>query len=281
MANQTAASNILSPAIHLVYGTQYFPRPDPGSMVNGIKELSDDLKIKEINASWAFQEAQRCLGQVQIGSHLIKVAGISNPLPQEIIDCTIHPSPWGAQIKAAMRQHRSQISLVYTGGHHDPVEKMVALYKTAAAFANEDLLGILNQNAWTAHPPGGFLKSEMIQSYRTEIPFKLWMGYVKFFVNEGNYWLVTKGHHIFDVPDLAYFVHAKENPDEIIQHFINIFYYIYEQDVFVTAGDTLEISKREQFFKFSEVPEGADFLLGPSGSLVIEKINPDDVSGVS
>ena len=278
MTEQFQSPRNLHPNIHLVYGTPNFPQPDPDQIGKGIRNIKKNLGDKAVDVSWDFQEPQKCLGQVEIGPHIIRVAGLSTPLPQEVVDCTIHPSPWGAQIKAAMRQHQSHLSLVYTGSHHDPVEKMIALYETARAFTNEDLLGILNENAWTAHPPGDFLSSETIQSYREELPFKLWVGYVKFFINEDNHWFVTKGHHIFDVPDFAYLIHPGDNADEIRDQFINIFYYIYEQDVFVTAGDTLEIAKSDQFLKFSEVPEGADFLMGPSGTLVIEKITPEDAA---
>ncbi len=278
MTEQNQHPMNMIPAIHLVYGTQKFPQPEPNSLVKDIQRIEDYPANEAINASWDYQGAQRCLGQVTIGQHIIRVAGLANPLPKEIIDCTIHPSLWGAQIKAAMRQHQSQLSLVYAGKHHDPVEQMIALYKIAFAFANEDLLGILNQNAWTAHPPADYLSPNKIISYRREIPFKLWVGYVTFFIDEENYWLVTKGHHIFDVPDFAYHVCYDDNIDHIINQFINIFYYIYEQDAVVTAGDTLEISKRDQYLKFSEVPERADFLMGPAGTLVIEKIRPEDIT---
>ncbi len=278
MTEQYQSPRTILPNIHLVYGFPNLPQPEPDALVKGISEVEADPDGDAIEADWVYREPQKCLGQVQIGPHLIRVAGLSNPLPQEIVDCTVHPSPWGAQIKAAMRGHLSQLSLVYAGNHHDPVEKMVALYKTAHAFASEDLLGVLNENAWTAHPPGDYLSPDRIQSYREEIPFELWVGFIKFYLNEDEYWLVTKGHHIFDVPDFAYFMGGDEVENEIINHFINIFYYIYEQDVFVTAGDTLEISEKGKNLKFSEVPEGADFLMGPSGTLVIEKIEPGDAA---
>lgn len=278
MTEQFQSPRMILPNIHLVYGSPNLPQPQPDALVRGIKEVEANLEEGALQVSWEYQSPQKCLGQVQIGPHIILIAGLSNPLPQEIIDCTLHPSPWGAQIKAAIRNHQSQLSLVYAGRHHDPVEKMIALYQTAHAFANEDLLGILNENAWTAHPPGDYLSPDRIRSYRKEIPFKLWIGYVKFYLNENEYWLVTKGHHIFDVPDFAYFVGDEEKENEIINHFINIFYYIYEKDVFVAAGDTLEISERGKKLRFSEVPEGADFLMGPSGTLVIEKIKPRDAA---
>ena len=279
MTEEFQSPRTILPNIHLVYGSPNLPQPEPDDLVETVEEVEAHQEGEVINASWDFREPQKCLGQVQIGPHLIRIAGLSNPLPQEVVDCTIHPSPWGAQIKAAMRSHQSQLSLVYAGGHHDPVEKMVALYTAAHALASEDLLGILNENAWTAHPPGDYLNPKMIRGYRNDIPFNLWVGYIKFYLNDKDYWLVTKGHHIFDVPDFAYFIDGVENENEIINHFLNIFYYIYEQDVFVTAGDTLEISESENFLKFSEVPEGADFLMGPSGTLVIEKIKPGDAAG--
>ena len=264
------------PNIHLVFGTPNLPDAQPELMVKDIQALGETRNSENISASWDYRDDQKCLGQVQIDQHIIQVAGLSNPLPQEVVDCTIHPSPWPPQIKAAMRQHKAHLSLVYAGEHHDPTEKMIALYKTAHALTNEDLLGILNENAWTAHPPADFLSPVKIQSYRREFPFKLWVGYVKFFVDKESYWLVTKGHHIFDVPDFANLIKPGDNPEEIINQFINIFYYIYEKDAFVTAGDTLEISKRDQILKFKEVPEGADFLMGPAGTLVIEEITAED-----
>ena len=278
MTDRFQSPRIQLPNIHLVYGTPSFPQPDSDSVRETILGMNTISENDNIDVYWEYQEAQKCLGQVKIGPHIIRIAGLSTPMPQEVVDCTIHPSPWGAQIKAAMRQHQSHLSLVYIGNHHDPVEKMIALYTIAHAFINEDLLGLLNENAWTAHPPGEFLTPERIQGYRGEIPFQLWFGTVKFYVNDENYWLVSKGHHIFDVPDLAYYVTPGDNVDEILDHFVNIFYYIFEKDVFVTAGDTLEISDSDNFLKFSEVPEGADFLMGPSGTLVIEKINPEDAA---
>jgi len=278
MTDQPQLTHTPIPTIHLIYTTTAFPRPTQKDLVQAIHAIVDSSKDQEIKALWTFQEAQKCLGQIQIGLHTIQVAGLANPLPQEIVDCTIHTSPWQPQIKAAMRQHQSHLSLVYGGSAFDPVEKMIALYQAAHAFAGEDLLGIVNENAWTAHPPADTLNPDKIRGYRQEIPLNLWVGTVKFYVDEENYWLVTKGHHIFDVPDLAYFIRDDEDEAQIIKHFINIFYYLYEQDVFVTAGDTLEISQRGHFLKFSEVPEGADFLMGPSGTLVIEKIHPDDLS---
>jgi hypothetical protein len=275
MADQI--SNFLSnlPYIHLLYSSPDLPIPSERSIIEQITGV-EPLGEQNFTITWEKQTPHGHLGTIRMGDHVVRLAGLDQPLPAEVIHRTVHASQWLPQLKAGMRQHQSHLSLVYTGGVLDPVEKMVALYKTARAFSHENLLGIVNENAWTAHPPADSLSPQKIISYRQEMPFKLWIGYVKFFLDENRYWLVTKGHHIFDVPDLAYLVQPGDDPESVIRSFINIFYYIYEQDVVVTAGDTLSIKGTGETMRFSEVKEFEDFLMGPSGTLVVEKISPDE-----
>ncbi len=268
--------NTFTPAIHLLFSSPSPPNPDESTLVERISALETSYAPSDIEAAWHIQEASRSLGKLRFGEHAIQITGLAAPLPNTVINRTVHVSHWQPQIKAAMRQHRSHLNLVYQGHHYDPVEKMIALYQAAHAFEDENLLGVVNQQAWTAHPPADFLSKEKITSYRQEFPFMLWMGYVKFYTDKDRYWLATKGHHIFDVPDLTYFVESEDDTAGITDHFANIFYYLYEKDVFVTAGDTLEMGKKGELFKFAQVPENSEFLIGPSGVLVIERINPED-----
>ena len=254
---------IRQPGLHLVYATADLPITNT--------RIPDWDAPESFNLDWTQQDPQRCLGKIRMGEHNLLVAGLAVPLPQDITDRTIMVSPWGAQIKAAMRQHRAHLSLLYRGGQPDPIEQMVALYKTASLFENEDLLGIVNANAWTAHPPADYLSPERINRFRQEIPFNLWFGYVRFYIDHQAYWLVTKGHHVFDVPDLAFFVQPGEDADAVINMFINVFYYLFEEDVEVVAGDTLALSGSSHKLVFTEVTELAEVLLGPSGTLVIAK----------
>lgn len=273
MTQQTTPPTTYTPAIFLVFSNPELTTPDQKAIADRIASLEDPLQPDSVEAHWDLRGSEKCVGSVRFRDHGIQISGLSAPLPPSIMDQTIHVSQWQPQIKASIRQHRSQISLIYTGNNPDPIEKMIALYQTAYAFDTENLLGIINPNAWTAHPPADFLTAEMIRSYRQNIPFELWIGYTKFFIDKQHYWLASKGHHIFDVPDLAYLANADEELDDIINHFINIFYYLLEEDVEVVAGDTLAIKSADITMQFSEVEEGADFLMGPSGTLVIEKVD--------
>lgn len=276
MIEQT--SNILerTPFIHLLFSSRELPNLSDQSIAAHIQSTIASNLVIEVH--WERQETSGFLGKITFGSHQIQVAGLTYPLPYETIQRTIHTARWQPQLKAAMRQHQSHISLVYTGESLDPIEKMIALYTAARGFTHENLLGIANENAWTAHPIADFLSPQSLATYRDQIPFSIWMGYVRIFTDDDAYWLVTKGHHIFDLPDLAYFIQAGEDEEEIIKTFINIFYYMEDPNVFITAGDTLSIQGTGKTMRFGEVPELEDWLMGPSGTLVVEKINPDEVN---
>lgn len=270
--SQPLFSTLSTPCLYLVYASTGLPTV--------VTREPKAFQPHSASIEWVQQNPQQCLGRVSLGEHQLHVAGLANPLPQEVSDRTIMVSPWGPQIKTALRQHQAHLSLVYTGGDPDPVEKMVALYTLASAFKDENLLGIVNPNAWTAHPTADFLSSERITQYRAGIPFNLWFGYVRFYTDDQAYWLVTKGHHIFDVPDLAYFVQPGEQADEVINIFINVFYYLYEQDVTVVAGDSFTVHGDNHNLVFSEVTELVEFLMGPKGTLVITRDMPANQSSV-
>lgn len=270
MLRNPANLPVYQPALYLIYASASLPTPTEITFSERLTRTA--LTADEVTSlAWTRQDPHSCLGGARLGQHNLQISGLAMPLPRDLVDQTVMVSPWRAQTKAAMRQHQAHLSLVYTGDDPDPVAQMVALYRLASVFENEDLLGIINANAWTAHPPAEFLSPHRIKGYQQEIPFNLWVGYVRFYTDDAHYWLVTKGHHIFDVPDLAYCVQPGDDPDAIIPMFINVFYYLYEQDVFVTAGDSFEISSSGQQLLFSEVTELVDVLMGPAGTLVIQQ----------
>lgn len=263
-----------TPALHLIYANPEFPTPNQSKLASRLKQF-DALSQAEPSLKWQIRSSDKCLGDLHFADHHIQIAGLANPLPHQVIDRTINVSLWMAQIKAGMRQHQSHLSLVYRGESRDPIERMIALYRTAHALKNENLIGVVNESAWTAHPSADFLSIEKIEQFREEIPFILWFGYVRIFVDKEHYWLVTRGHHLFDVPDLAYYIESAGDEEAVIAHFVNLFHYLYEQDVVVTAGDTLEIGKSGEVMQFAEVTEYTETLLGPAGTLVVEKVSPD------
>lgn len=271
--------NILerTPFIHLLFSSRDLPVTNDQSIIDRI-QATGFLKNHQVEVIWLRQETSGFVGNLRFANHQVQISGLAYPLPHATVQRTVNTAHLQPQIKAAMRQHQSHISLVYMGESHNPVEKMIALYTAARAFSHENLLGIANENAWTAHPIADFLSPQSIAGYQEQMPFSLWLGTIRVFIDNQTYWLVTKGHHIFDVPDLAYLVQPGEEEEEIIKSFINIFYYMQDPDVFVTAGDTLTIQNTGENMRFAEVTAFEDILMGPSGTLVVEKIKPDEIN---
>ena len=271
MSDHTAYLQDNLPFIQLVYSSL---APE----IPGVNYVS--TRLADIDPSWQIEETIRetdtnrphiYTGQYRFGRHLIQVTANPNPIPSPIIDQTVLVSHWQPQIKAALRHHQSHLTLTYLEGSTDPVDRMTALYGLTHGLDHENLLGVVNPPAWTAHPKADFLIPEKIQSFNESIPFLLWIGYVKFFIDKINYWLVTKGHHLFDVPDLAYRMKPDDDAQAVMDTFINLFYFLYEQDATVTAGDTAQIKGIGQTYHFLEVTELTNLLMGPAGTLVIEK----------
>jgi hypothetical protein len=266
------------PEIILLSSHIPFPVMEDHKLIEGLLALDDTITREDIHLSWDEKTPQRHLGNLHFGVHRIKLSTVPAPLPAPLVDRTINVSHWQPDVKAMMRQHRSQMVCAYQGESADPVERMIALYRTAGALHHEGMLAIANESAWTAHPPIDFLTADNILSFRKDLPFILWFGYVKFFVNKHSFWLATKGHHLFDVPDLASLVISEAEFESTMNLFINIFQYLYENDVVVTAGDTMEIQGSQDYLRFSEVDERDQYLMGPAGTLVLERIGPEAIN---
>jgi hypothetical protein len=266
------------PGIILLSSLEEFPVRENLALAEMIAACDPALSPEDVHHKWTVQESGQCYGDVAFGRHRCKLIGLPSPIPASTVDRTINVSYWQPAAKVAMRQHKSHLICAYQGDHPDPLEQMTALYQVAHSLQHPQLRAVVNEMAWTAHPPGDFLSPEKIHTYRDEIPFILWFGYVKFFVDKQNFWIATKGHAIFDVPDLAYFVSSEEQTSDIMNLFINIFYYLRDNNAIITPGDTMEISGAEDYLRFSKVTEFEDYLMGPSGTLVIERISPKDIN---
>ena len=145
-----------TPAIHLIYAPALLELPTDRDLTANLVICEAVESTNQVEVSRSFDSPTQFLGEVSFGLHKIQIAGLSNPLPSEILDRTVNVSPWQPQIRAAMRQHRSHLSLIYAGSHPDPVEKMIALYQVAFALENENLLGIVNEPAWDRASPSRF-----------------------------------------------------------------------------------------------------------------------------
>ena len=121
-----------------------------------------------------------------------------------------------------------------------------------------------------------FLDGKTLKDFRENLPPILFTGFVKFFSDEGT-WFATKGHDMFNAPDLVMF--GDEKPDEVMDIFMNIFLYVTQKGARIAPGHTLQIAE-ETFLKFSELetdnPYG-DYLKGAGETLQLKRISKDEI----
>jgi len=266
------------PCITLVFSQPELLVPDPLQMAMAISAVEERPHAEDVLVDIRLGQKDKLAAEVQFEGHKIKLLGASLPLPEEITQQIISATRWQGDFKEMLAAHRSQIVLSYAGKAKDGLSKMIALYKVAHALRHSALVGVVNELAWTAHPVLDTLESERIRSYYDAIPFLLWFGYLQVPLNDELYWLVSKGHGVFNLPELAFLVGAGDEPAVLMNHLFNVFYYLLKVDGNLRAGDTLEMSRGGAFFRVNEMPDLpglAEGQINPEVTLFLEQIPPD------
>jgi hypothetical protein len=215
---------------------------------------------------------------VTFEDHKIQLLGLDMPVPETTLRRTIYPSGWSKEQTEPMRNHRAHVICNYVGENPDPVEQIIALYKVAACFTDQRLLGVLDETAWncvTSSFLDVMLEPEMLNQCRDNIPLEFWTNLVKFSRPNGGVWLCTKGNNRFGVKEFACLGSVEEIQDT--RHlFTNLFHYSRDYGIPLNPGETAQLGERFAL-RFSSPFEFEDYLESPLGTLVVQKIDFADV----
>jgi hypothetical protein len=139
--------------------------------------------------------------------HVIEIVGFNVPLPKAVVDECVQPAHYSQDLKAAIRAHPAHAMLYYSGEAIDPLEQYVALSAVAAAFANHDGIGVLNEAAMTSLPAAVVhtlaSKQPNFELLRDMPLLMLFCGFVKYFMPDKSVWMRTYNNPTFNLPDLA------------------------------------------------------------------------------
>lgn len=220
------------------------------------------------------------MGRFAFDSHEIDVVGLNAPVPESVLQQTVEASAWTGQGRQAMLEHRAHVVLLHRGGGASPLEKHLALFKLAAVLAGPRCAGVLHEAAWTCAPAQvvrEFAKPEMLKACREQIPPIVFTGFVKF-LDDDTVWFVSKGHHLFGVPDFVLRGTPEDKPGDILDLFMNIFLYVISSRRELAAGHTMQIAE-EVFLRFGELDTGHNpALAGPGRTLTIARIGRDEIN---
>jgi hypothetical protein len=206
-------------------------------------------------------------GTVCYEPHRIHLMGFNLPAP--VLEFTLTPSHFPPETKAPIANHRAHIVAIYSGDVSDPTEQYLALFCLARAFKDQGLLGILNEAAMNALPAKAvidYTEPDVIATCRGYFPPYVFSNLVQFFRPDGKVWLVSKGHHVFGVPDFAFLAAEMGHMDSVTNLFGGLFDYVHKKKAVFRAGETAKFGKMT--VKFSRVTEYKDYIEGPGETLV-------------
>ncbi len=251
----TQQAAFTQPCITLLYRDAQLHFPDTLQMALDYAAVDGSPHPENLQVVTQVNEPDRLAADFIYLDHKIRILGASLPLPKEVMARCLQASHWQGDFRKQVQEHRTQVVLSYSGGSKNPTDKMVMLYKLAHALRHESLVGIVNEPAWTAHPILDTLQPERIRSYHESLPFLLWFGYLRVEITPELYFLVSRGHGVFNLPDLATLVEAGEDVGTVMHTFFNVFYYLAENKGGINPGDTLEMSGSGAYLRVSELPE--------------------------
>lgn len=249
-------------------------------------EISSLLQsIEPINSEVCITTDRRSDGSfyaaVAWENHRLHLIGSNTPVPPQTLQHTVQVSHWDEADKAQLCCHKTHLRCVYEGIHPDMTERLIALYKVAYSLHRQNLIGVLDEEAWTCMPIE-FLVEQMsiahLKTYRQTVPTGIWTSFVTFFDSPTEVWFCSKGHHRFGAKDFAYRGRI-EQASATYELFNQLFDYTRQSSAALEVGDTAEISG-DRFLKFSRPSIHQPYLNSPLGTIVLEDICASQINRV-
>lgn len=209
---------------------------------------------------------------ISFGNHSFALAGIDAPVPADSSQNAIETSNWSPEDKSPLRGHQAHIVCAYTGTEADPTEQFIAALKVAAAFLRHGLVGVIDAAAWNCLPPRAItasLTADFLVGARQTIPVAIWTGFVKFFRPDGLIWFCSKGFHRWGAPDFA-LLGSEGEGETAVDIFSALLGHVRSTGASLSPGNTADLGG--MLLRFGPVLEYAEYLDGPGGTLVIERV---------
>ncbi|MCS6904258.1 MAG: hypothetical protein RML72_01595 [Bacteroidia bacterium] len=202
-----------------------------------INEESNWKKHSTLLISLAWQE------------HRVDIIGLKAPLPDHTFQQCVQATGWNESFKQALSQTLCYINLAYSGYSKDPIQKYLFLYQIASTFPREHLIGIINEPAFHCHPPEAIediIDEKMLDIVHHTPPLIYWCGFLRAILAKQQ-WLLTRGHHLFGIPDFALAFYPGVDPILVHHIFQDIFLYMYFENKDIQPGDDIALSQELTF----------------------------------
>lgn len=197
-------------------------------------------------------------------------------LDENIVQNYVNPSHWELSLKAPFLKTTYLLHLTTLKPvPNECIETYIALHKVALSFVSYGLLGVLNEPSWQFLPP--FILQKMLlhgmaNVCRNAPPWLFWTGLLKIFLTADTIILSSKGHHVFGLPDLAFFTDHPSNIPKIQQIFNQVLEYAWYENKTLQPGDVLAWSEQEQY-ELVLPEDNLPIFQSPLGTLMLRILN--------
>jgi hypothetical protein len=276
--------------------TETLPRPALIVLLESLPEIDEQAtakaltEIEPLRLAPTFELAKhkewregRCeLGHVEFDSHRVRLVGFDTPLPDNVLRTTVDVIPLPEEDRESMRKHNAHIILWSVGGGKNTLERYLALYKLALALSGDQLRGVVVEEGCTATPPEvarSLMTPDMLKSIRETLPPVVFTGNLRMRDSKEGEWMVTKGHHVFGVPDFVMRVESM-SPREMAELFHTILNYAVTTDKRIAAGHTMQLADElfMKLYKYEPEPPEDAFIAGDGETLEIKLVSPQEIN---
>lgn len=185
----------------------------------------------------------------KFGEDEVIISSLNTPYPNEVLDRVLPVCHYDKETKQTFYTNQAHMIFVYKSDS-TPIfiryDRLFSFVKVINALS-DNIIGIVNESAWTAFPQNMFnlVSDERDELYQQQaMPFVTWMlwtgGCVKYVLDNSTIWHVTKGHHLFGIPELAF--KGKPEQGEFAMRIFNAFFsYMYFYQAKFSYGHTAEL----------------------------------------
>lgn len=270
--NQPALVQSVVPVLNLLY--RQLPR---FAILPHLRQAgwADGSYVLDIEKDWTTDEL--LLAKLSFGEHAVELAGLPTPLPRISLERTVMHAHWANELKAQAIGHQANLILSYAGASRDAIAQYQALYHVAQLFA-AGCVGVVNEPAWNYHPAQLIVKlnePELIAVARESPPLIFWTGFMKLDA-DGALWYLTRGNHLFGVPDFALHHTLHEVAVNVQELFADCFHYYYFENKDLQPGDVVQIEGKG-IYEFMDGKDLLELFGGMGDILVVRPTTADEM----
>lgn len=256
---------------------------DPRHIAQALRAASPET-IDARAEAYAEPVDGKTLAMVGWGPHLVKLIAVDEPFSKDLLEFCLQPAHFGADLKAATRQHQSHLLLYYGGWHEDPLEQYIALAAVAAQWNSAGALTLLNAAARTAFPaqaltpPPDEAHPDLVEYLRSVPIPMLYGGFVKMEIaGIDGVWMRTWGNHLLELPNLAMLTAGHHEGQDTFNLFNGLLEYLRQTGKKFDVGHTMQVG--DALFMRVRAPSTEEWFLHSDGELfVLEEIDPDQIN---